>query len=96
MDWGSGGLITAIGWSGQWNASVELKDGCLRLQAGMETLHTVLYPGESLRSPRILLLHWQGGDSCRAYNLFRRTMFAHIMPKIIEEAKKAREEVHKS
>jgi alpha-galactosidase len=82
IDWGGGGVITAIGWSGQWTASVELRDGNLRTQAGMQNLHTILHPGESIRSPRIMQLYWQGGDQYRAYNLFRRTMLAHIVPRI--------------
>jgi alpha-galactosidase len=82
LAWGSGGVITAIGWSGQWCASVDRSDGRVHLQAGQQDLHAVLSPGESLRTPRILQLHWQGGDACRAYNLFRRTMLAHIMPRI--------------
>ena len=82
VDWGTGGAITAIGWSGQWAASVELRDGKLRTQAGMQNLHTILHPGERIRSPRIMQLYWQGGDQYRAYNLFRRTMLAHIVPRI--------------
>ncbi|MCY2995379.1 MAG: NPCBM/NEW2 domain-containing protein [Planctomycetota bacterium] len=82
IDWGGGGVITAIGWSGQWTASVELRDGKLRTQAGMQNLHTILQPGESIRSPRIMQLYWQAGDQYRAYNLFRRTMLAHIVPRI--------------
>ncbi len=82
IDWGTGGVITAVGWSGQWAASVELRDGKLRTQAGMQNLHTILHPGESIRSPRIMQLYWQGGDQYRAYNLFRRTMLAHVVPRI--------------
>ncbi|MCG3147424.1 MAG: Alpha-galactosidase Mel36A [Verrucomicrobiae bacterium] len=82
VDWGTGGVITAIGWSGQWCAAVEHKDGRVRVEAGMQFLHTVLRPGESIRSPRILQLRWQGGDQYRAYSLFRRTMLAHIMPRL--------------
>jgi alpha-galactosidase len=82
VEWGSGGLIIAIGWSGQWCASVELTGGRLRTQAGMQHLHSVLHPGERLRSPRILQLRWQGGDQYRACNLFRCTMAAHIMPRL--------------
>ncbi|MEI6390322.1 MAG: NPCBM/NEW2 domain-containing protein [Verrucomicrobiota bacterium] len=82
IDWGTGGVITAIGWSGQWTASVELKADNLRTQAGMQNLHTVLHPGESIRSPRIMQLYWQSGDPYRAYNLFRRTMLAHIVPRL--------------
>jgi alpha-galactosidase len=82
VDWGDGGVITAIGWSGQWSASVAYRSGQVCIQAGMQNLHTVLHPGESLRSPRILQLRWKGGDQYHAYNLFRRTMFAHIMPRV--------------
>ena len=82
VDWGSGGIITAIGWSGQWCASVEFKDGRIRTRAGMQNLRTVLHPGERVRSTRILQLHWQGGDQFRGYNLFRQAMLTHIMPRI--------------
>ncbi|MCU0960719.1 MAG: NPCBM/NEW2 domain-containing protein [Pirellulaceae bacterium] len=82
LDYGTGGVITAIGWSGQWTASVELREGKLRTQAGMQNLHAILHPGESIRSPRIMQLYWQGGDQYRAYNLFRRTMLAHVVPRI--------------
>jgi len=81
IDWGGGGVVTAIGWSGQWTASVGFESGRLRCQAGMQNLHTVLHPGESIRSPRIMQLYWSGGDQFRAYNLFRRTMLAHIVPR---------------
>ena len=80
---GGGGVITAIGWSGQWVASVErTKSGGLRLQAGIENLHLKLRPGEAMRSPRILQLYWFGDEPFRSYNLFRRTMFHHVMPKL--------------
>lgn len=78
-----GGLIGAVGWSGQWIGSIErANDGkTLRLQAGMEFMHLKLHPGETVRSPRIMLLHYKG-EEARSYNLFRRTMFAHIMPRV--------------
>ncbi len=83
VDWGSGGVVTAVGWSGQWRGSVELEAGSnLSIRAGMEHLHLSLRPGESIRSPRILQLYWSGGDQYRAYNLFRRTMFAHVVPRL--------------
>jgi alpha-galactosidase len=80
LDWGSAGVITAIGWTGQWEASVQDTSGALRVTAGMQNLHLKLHPGESIRSPRIMQLYWQGGDETRSYNLFRRTMLHHILP----------------
>jgi alpha-galactosidase len=83
LEWEGGGVITAIGWSGQWGASVEhVKGGPLRIQAGMEGTHLLLHPGETIRSPRILQLYWGGSDSLQSYNLFRRTMLNHIVPKV--------------
>jgi len=82
VEWAGGGVITAIGWSGQWTASVEFKQGQVRVQAGMQNLRTVLHPGETIRSPRIMQLYWQGQEPWRAYNLFRRTMMAHILPRV--------------
>ena len=83
LDWGTGGVIAAVGWSGQWRGSVERgKDGEVRMVAGMEDLHLRLRPGETIRSPRILLLRWSGGDPERARNLFRRTMLRRVLPRI--------------
>jgi alpha-galactosidase len=81
VSWGNEGVITAIGWTGQWQASVDYDGGPVRIQAGMRNLHLSLKPGESIRSPRILQMYWQDDDPQGAYNLFRRVMFAHIMPK---------------
>jgi len=80
--WDGGGVITAIGWSGQWSAAVRFNGDRVHTQVGMQHLHTVLHPGETLRSPRILQLRWEGGEVERAHNLFRQTMFAHILPRI--------------
>ncbi len=75
------GIITAIGWSGQWAASFErAATGPTRLRAGMEKTHLVLHPGERIRSPRILMLTWRG-DRQAAHNRFRRLMLFHYVPK---------------
>jgi alpha-galactosidase len=83
LDWGSGGVITAVGWSGQWRGLVERNSaGALRIQAGMEKLHLRLHPGESIRSPRILQLYWLEGPHFYGQNLFRQVMLRHIVPRI--------------
>ena len=64
LQWPGGGVITAIGWSGQWAANVEYgKDGAVNLSAGLETTHLKLHPGEAIRSPRIMQLYWLGRRS---------------------------------
>lgn len=81
LDWGEGGVITAVGWSGQWRGLVRRDPGSVRMQVGLEDLRVALAPGESVRSPRILQLRWGGCDAEAAHNLFRQTMLAHIMPR---------------
>ncbi|OFY46613.1 MAG: hypothetical protein A2X22_03370 [Bacteroidetes bacterium GWF2_49_14] len=80
LQWEGGGVITAIGWTGKWTAAVENREGTVRIQAGMKNIHTVLLPGETIRSPRIMQLYWFGNEEIRAYNLFRRTMLDHVVP----------------
>jgi alpha-galactosidase len=76
------GVITAIGWSGEWAASLDRSDNSpTQLRAGMQWTHLLLHPGESIRSPRILLMPWQG-DITLAYDRFRRLMMFHYVPKI--------------
>jgi alpha-galactosidase len=83
VQWPGGGVITAIGWTGQWAASVKwTQDGRIGISAGMQTTHLKLHPGETIRSPRILQLYWFGNDPWRGYNQFRHLMFAHIMPRV--------------
>jgi alpha-galactosidase len=74
------GVITGIGWSGQWQAQLERSEvGVTRLKAGMERTHLLLHPGERIRTPRILLMHWKG-DRLQAHNRFRRLMLFHYTP----------------
>jgi alpha-galactosidase len=79
---GDDGLIGAVGWSGQWFAEFAHDGtGATRLGAGMEHLNASLRPGESIRSPRILLLYW-AGDPMHGHNLLRRFILAHHSPGI--------------
>ncbi|MEK7414868.1 MAG: alpha-galactosidase [Planctomycetota bacterium] len=79
---GDTGWFIAIGWSGQWQARIE-RDvaGALRLRAGLERMALRLHPGETVRTPRILLMRWSG-DAEAARNRFRQLLLAHYSPKI--------------
>jgi alpha-galactosidase len=73
-------LTTAIGWSGQWEASAARADtGPTRLRAGMELTHLALHPGESIRTPRILLALGRC-DVETAHNRFRRLLLFNYVP----------------
>jgi alpha-galactosidase len=82
VHWADGGVVTAVGWSGQWSASVSRAEGPIRMKVGLPHLKARLRPGESVRSPRILQVRWSDGDEAVGHNLFRRTMLSHIVPKV--------------
>lgn len=82
LSWGNGGVVTAIGWTGQWTASVEQTAEGLYVTAGMRDMRLKLHPGETIRSPRIMQVYWRGNDPWYGYNQFRRVMLGHVMPRI--------------
>ena len=86
-----GGIAAGIGWTGQWTASFRRgktsgrDQSPLHIQAGMETTHLRLHPGEEIRSPAILMLFWQGADRRRGQNLFRQLLLRHCTPTVGRE-----------
>ncbi len=83
LEWHGGGVIGAVGWSGQWAVQVNGQSGrTVRLRAGQQTTHLKLHPGESIRTLRILLLQWHGNDRLAGHNQFRRLLFDHYVPRI--------------
>lgn len=81
VQYGKEGMITAIGWSGQWRAALERSaTGPTALCAGMEKTSLRLHPGEKIRTPRILVLPWKG-DRLEAHNRFRRLILFEYAPR---------------
>lgn len=81
---GGDGLIGAVGWSGQWFAEFAHDGkGATKLAGGMEHLNTILHPGEAIRSPRILLLYWQG-EPLHGHNVLRQFLRRHHSPRGVE------------
>ncbi len=82
IDFGTRGVIAAMGWQGQWTSSFDLDASkILNFSAGQEKINTTLYPGEKISAPRIVLLFWDGGDLIDAQNKWRRWMMAYNTPK---------------
>jgi len=78
-----GGVILAIGWPGQWASSFTRDQAdTLRIQAGQELTHLYLKPGETIRTPLIAMLFWQGTNIVRAQNLWRHFYIAHVIPRV--------------
>ncbi|MHB1293882.1 MAG: glycoside hydrolase family 36 protein [Anaerolineae bacterium] len=77
-----GGMILAIGWTGQWAASFSRDaEGPLQMTAGMEFTHLLLHPGETIRTPRMLTIAYAGTDPFAGNNLLRRIILAHYTPR---------------
>ena len=75
-----GGLIVAVGWSGDWQTSFEsLKGGKLRITSGLKRSHFRLRPGEQVRLPSILVMSYRGAW-IDGQNQFRRLMLRHFTP----------------
>jgi alpha-galactosidase len=76
-----GGVVVALGWSGNWIADFANRANGLALRAGMAKTHLILRPGESIRTPRMLLLAYNG-DRWRGQNLLRRFILTHRRPQV--------------
>ncbi|MDR1155621.1 MAG: alpha-galactosidase, partial [Bacteroidales bacterium] len=77
---GDDGLIVGIGWNGLWYAEIGHDgNGACPLSAGMEHLNTKLLPGESIRSPLMLVVYWSG-ESMHGQNMFRQLVLNHFHP----------------
>jgi len=77
------GWIVAIGWTGLWQADfTQDPRGGIRARAGMQKMHCRLKPGESVRTPSMVLMHWTGDDMIVGHNQFRRLVFAHYCQKL--------------
>jgi alpha-galactosidase len=76
------GLIGAIGWTGGWKADFRsAADGkSISIMAGMKETHLLLHAGEEIRTPRVVLMNWTGGDWQSSQNIWRRLLLAHYSP----------------
>ncbi len=80
-DQGRGGIIVALGWSGEWAAFIRNEGNAVHLRVGMENTRFKLHPGEKVRMPRLLLFGWEGTERIAGHNKFRRLLLDHYIPK---------------
>ncbi|MBP5092949.1 MAG: NPCBM/NEW2 domain-containing protein [Abditibacteriota bacterium] len=72
--------IISVGWPGKWYADFARDGkGAVRVTAGQQNLHTVLRPGEEIRSPLMTLL-FREGRWIDSQNLWRRWMLDYAVP----------------
>ncbi|MGB9598155.1 MAG: alpha-galactosidase, partial [Candidatus Poribacteria bacterium] len=73
----TGSYIIAVGWSGQWVSEFKCSDNKhLHITAGLEKTHFLLHPGEKVRSPRMLIMFYDG-DTAESNALFRQLIYKH-------------------
>ena len=77
---GNSGYNISIGWPGQWISEFRMDKGGFRFLAKQEYTCFYLKPGEKVRSPRMTVMSFEGPAE-RGINLWRRFMFARIIPK---------------
>jgi alpha-galactosidase len=75
-----GGVVLALGWSGEWAADFSCGRRGVQMKAGMARTRLRLHPGEGIRTPRILLVFY-GQDRWRGQNLSRQLILSHYRPK---------------
>ena len=81
MDAETQGIMAALGWSGQWKASFQLDaNNGIDFSAGFKKVHFTLLPDETIRTPRVLLLFWQGKDRMAGHNLLRQFILKYHTP----------------
>ncbi|MHB1002175.1 MAG: NPCBM/NEW2 domain-containing protein [Armatimonadota bacterium] len=75
-----GGICGGIGWTGQWEMDAMREGKQMSLKIGQQHTHLRLHPGESIRTPRVLLMSWKGSDRMIGQNLWRQLLFSHYVP----------------
>jgi len=75
--------VFGVGWSGQWHAELDCKDGAFRLSVGLADCDFYLYPGESVRFPMTLCV--KGETVLTARQKFRRVLREHFSPQAGQE-----------
>jgi alpha-galactosidase len=82
LQWSDGGLVGAVGWTGQWMVSAGLSSDMVALKSGQELTHLRLHPGESIRTPSILLVEWSGTDRFAGQNALRQLLLSYYAARI--------------
>ena len=75
----SRGLVVGVGWSGTWRAQLSVTQNECHVLSGLRETHFVLKPGETVRTPRILVALWEG-KRLHGQNVFRRLLYEHYVP----------------
>lgn len=65
------GVCAAIGWSGQWQADVDIESDSVSMCAKQATLNAKLVSNEKIRSPLVSLTFYKNSNPIKGFNTFR-------------------------
>jgi len=82
LQWPDGGMVGAVGWTGQWMVSVGRSAGSVVLKTGQQLTHLKLHAGESIRTPSILLIQWNGSDRIVGQNALRQLLLSYYAARV--------------
>ena len=68
----NGGAVLAVGWTGQWYASLSQTKRGVQVRAKQEHFNAPLLPGEEVRSPLISMTFYVGTNPLKGFQSFRR------------------------
>jgi len=74
------GVNLAVGWPGQWGADFGVVEKGVCFSAGQELTNLYLNPGETIRTPKVTIMAYDG-DYERGVNLWRRWYCKYVLPK---------------
>ncbi len=80
----SGGIVAAVGWTGQWYTSLRQAAGGVKFKAKQEFFNAWLEPGEEVRSPLVSLTFYSGNNALKGFNTFRSFEKHCVYPESIE------------
>lgn len=74
------GVNIGVGWPVNWSAEIGPAASGARISIGQPRFDMVIHPGETMRTPRVNFVAYDGEES-RGINMWRRWYFAHILPR---------------
>ena len=74
------GMVLAVGWTGQWQADVSVKDGIADLTVKQQSFSAWLTPGETVRTPLVSLTVYEGPNPVKGWNVFRQWLLGCVYP----------------
>lgn len=86
---GTHGIMLAIGWTGNWKCGFTQNGSDVRVEAGMQNTNYYMEPGETLRTPSVVLQFFKG-DQDAGHNAWRQLVLEEYTPTDIHTGKNMR------